>query len=1001
MMSIFSKRVLVTALAVLALVTEAYSLPQDPVMLPLPAQYRELKYIACDANDTSVQTGTHQGDVKFYINTGVIPRGDWTVDAAFTPTSLDGNRCLFCSRTSSSADRFTVYLNVSGKVRFDYQSNGYQVAGLTAGRRYRFTVEGRDFSIDGVNVTNATLATTSDFTAGTWGLMLFSSYENVTTKNLLHGAIGRLHYVNIWDGAGKAVRLFTPCRRLSDGAVGLYDRVGGKFYGNDGYGGEFTAGPDAHEPAAAVDPIRYASWNLGHFSWGKAESSTISAADLAEYRAGYEALIGGIGAQWFGVCEYAKWLDKDGTVPADVLFEDYSFRVLGPKNGFQWNGVYGGGRFELLGSVTNAFKSHVQNTYFLANKVRIDGTNTSWFVQVHLDWQDPAVRAAQCRELVDVFGREDRVVISGDFNTSIADEDGTKRTSWEDFRIFADAGFNLANTAGPCTSKSDNPKYVLDQVVARGFVLSDMQVYNSPEVAKLSDHNAISCVLTAVPDERDGREVVPVPSAPPPAYWTGEAQTPSVARDDRYEVACDREARDAGEYSVTVSLKDPEKTVWSDGSSADRIFVFRILPKANMWLTEPGLSSTAWPWKTAPTVTPGTAYYGTPSANYSAEELAALPPGRYEYVVTVAATDNYAGLSKSIPFAVTDAVDAELIKRKSGLPVAANLAFPPSDLSVRKLFVAYGTADGGEGTNGWEHVVFLSDVDKGVSEFRNLALPPVPASTKSMRFFVLSAFDSTSYAAPESLLAQWDGIENDGRAVHNAAPEGWRELVSGNLEDSRTGSPVFGRNSVAFSGAISAGDSFLYTVSGLKEAVNGRSATVQMMVKVSDDSKSATTANVYFYHSGSTTVGDSSKRPLALYGQKSSANTFDRLPFLGTSSASGQPNVPANDYSGQDVLATVIVDENGAHLFADDAETPLHTNEGAGTPASANAFYIGRMGGNYGCMSVYAVRIYGKALTHEEVVQNLLVDRVRFLEKQTCSASLPLDVKRTLVILFH
>lgn len=64
MMSIFSKRVLVTALAVLVLVTEAYSLPQDPVMLPLPAAYRELEYISCEANDASAQAGGTSGSTS-------------------------------------------------------------------------------------------------------------------------------------------------------------------------------------------------------------------------------------------------------------------------------------------------------------------------------------------------------------------------------------------------------------------------------------------------------------------------------------------------------------------------------------------------------------------------------------------------------------------------------------------------------------------------------------------------------------------------------------------------------------------------------------------------------------------------------------------------------------------------------------------------------------------------------------------------------------------------
>lgn len=52
----------------------------------------------------------------------------------------------------------------------------------------------------------------------------------------------KCYFLRLFDTSG-LVRDFIPVRRLSDNAVGMYDMVGGKFYGNSGTG-EFIAGPE-------------------------------------------------------------------------------------------------------------------------------------------------------------------------------------------------------------------------------------------------------------------------------------------------------------------------------------------------------------------------------------------------------------------------------------------------------------------------------------------------------------------------------------------------------------------------------------------------------------------------------------------------------------------------------------------------------------------------------------------------------------------------------------
>lgn len=148
---------------------------------------------------------------------------------------------------------------------------------------------------------------------------------------------------------------------------------------------------------------------------------------------------------------------------------------------------------------------------------------------------------------------------------------------------------------------------------------------------------------------------IALPSAKTGLAYTGSMQI-GVASGTGYTLSGNT-AINAGSYTATATLKSGYE--WSDGSPLqERTISWSIAKATNSWLTQPSLSSTEFSQGTTVTLSLGTVKFGVRQANYTAAELAQLPVGSYTLEVSVAGTDNYTGLTKSIPFVVTEASDA-------------------------------------------------------------------------------------------------------------------------------------------------------------------------------------------------------------------------------------------------------------------------------------------------------------------------------------------------------
>ena len=306
-----------------------------------------------------------------------------------------------------------------------------------------------------------------------------------------------------------------------------------------------------------------------------------------------------------------------------------------------------------------------------------------------------------------------------------------------------------------------------------------------------------------------------------------------------------------------------------------------------------------------------------------------------------------------------------------------------------QLRMAYGAMDAGDDPDDWGATVDCGTLqaDEG---YQNIPFPTGWGDTvRAARFFITDedgsdiaarsdtvapaedkSFSSLSYVT-NGLIAQWDAIENAGRGVHSDKPTAWTELVGGRTV-SKSANLSYGKTFVKFDG--SKDRYFTCNIPALKTALANKSCTVEMQLRPTE----------YVKFGGIFMVGTSSARELILDQREEVGSGSAKCAFGGLQyAASGWSSItdccpPANDYFGKDVMATVTVDGNGAHLAYDGGEI-VHTNPGKGVAPTSDLLTVGMYGGNSPAkMYVRSVRIYDTALTREQSQWNLFVDRVRF-----------------------
>lgn len=173
--------------------------------------YKSVEYIESDGNQ--------------YIDTGFVPTANSKMLLDFYPAKLQST-CYAGCRKSSSLGMFTI--NSGSKSTKQYGAMGQSgniYLGDHAVGRHTVSIENGLFIYDGVE-------TTVDITDidTTQSVYLFACNTDGPTLQ----STCRIYGCKIWE-SGVLVRNLVPCVTAS-GAVGMYDKVNGQFYGNSGDG---------------------------------------------------------------------------------------------------------------------------------------------------------------------------------------------------------------------------------------------------------------------------------------------------------------------------------------------------------------------------------------------------------------------------------------------------------------------------------------------------------------------------------------------------------------------------------------------------------------------------------------------------------------------------------------------------------------------------------------------------------------------------------------------
>ena len=181
----------------------------------LPSGYTKLAYIQ--------SSGAQNIDTLFYpkYNSRVV------VDIEGLGTN---NQFVFGTRNANSATsslQFNIFRNSATTIRSDYFGTNKAISVADTSERTVIDKNGNVVTMFGQTVANTAVSTGTC----TYSLYLFALNEvGITTS----WASYKLYSCHIYDN-GTLVRDYVPCINPS-GAVGLYDLVGKKFYGNAGTG---------------------------------------------------------------------------------------------------------------------------------------------------------------------------------------------------------------------------------------------------------------------------------------------------------------------------------------------------------------------------------------------------------------------------------------------------------------------------------------------------------------------------------------------------------------------------------------------------------------------------------------------------------------------------------------------------------------------------------------------------------------------------------------------
>lgn len=243
--------------------------------------------------------------------------------------------------------------------------------------------------------------------------------------------------------------------------------------------------------------IRYAHWNIGHFSYYDkrmgGSSSTITEANSDAMALRYKKMINEVSADVFSFAEYDPVFDLANNPTIGKILSNYKYNYIGTKRAYNCNSIFSNLRMTGVNEVL--YPNRDQDRYYKLAKVMVGGVEVM-VAETHLDWGEYNIQQQQ--QLINALANYDHVIVSGDFNVN----------SISDYQSFVDAGYTLVS--GSYLDLDTYLKYLtedpprsdyLDNIMVKGFAVSNVKAWDESGYYEngLSDHSIISCDLLLLP----------------------------------------------------------------------------------------------------------------------------------------------------------------------------------------------------------------------------------------------------------------------------------------------------------------------------------------------------------------------------------------------------------------------------------------------------------------------------------------------------------------------
>lgn len=296
------------------------------------------------------------------------------------------------------------------------------------------------------------------------------------------------------------------------------------------------------DPANAQVSLRVMSYNIGHFSVGTQQTTTISDQETDGWPDSTDRNYD---------IQLNRWKNKVSGLKPDIMCMPEYSSTFGSKNGSnvstESSGIFSGYNLSVGKSAYGGYWINaIASKYALSNAVDVDldslsgagvayvrvaeatiGGHTVKIGVTHLNWNQSQThydsRQEEIKSLIKLFQDDDYVILCGDFNTegpygaSDAEIKSLKGTlEFEPFLygftedgVDYDGGYTLANhglfgnhkTFPSTYSRPDRtgqamiPTSFIDNVIVKGFTMSNVRVVDD---GTLTDHCGIYCELTMI-----------------------------------------------------------------------------------------------------------------------------------------------------------------------------------------------------------------------------------------------------------------------------------------------------------------------------------------------------------------------------------------------------------------------------------------------------------------------------------------------------------------------